>query len=160
MAHERTRGVQGRAFEPASDGGDRPEPGPARADQGVLAVLLDELADRIAARLQPQSVPPPTSTTTAALVTKQHLATLLGCSTATVDRLVREDRIPYFVVGDARRFDFVEVCDALRTERSSRISACGTAALLSSAAAQPPVDRGTDGVTWSRRRDVRRRDRG
>jgi excisionase family DNA binding protein len=54
-----------------------------------------------------------------ALLNKRALAHALGVSTATVDRLCRTRRIPFVVVGDARRFDLAAVRAALATTPSS-----------------------------------------
>ena len=46
---------------------------------------------------------------------KRELARLLGVSGATVDRLVRANRIPFVPVGDVKRFDIAAVRAALET---------------------------------------------
>ena len=55
-------------------------------------------------------------TTTAPLVDKRTLAHALGVSTASVDRLCREGRIPFVLVGEVRRFDL----DAVRAALEAR----------------------------------------
>ena len=52
-------------------------------------------------------------TSTPALLSKQEMATHLGVSTVTLDRLTREGRIPYTRVGDCRRYDRDQVRAAL-----------------------------------------------
>jgi excisionase family DNA binding protein len=53
------------------------------------------------------------------LLDKRGLAHTLAVSTATVDRLCREGRVPYVVVGDSRRFDLEAVRDALANSTAS-----------------------------------------
>ena len=53
------------------------------------------------------------------LLNKRALAHALGVSTATIDRLCRAKRIPFVIVGDARRFDLASVRAALATTPAS-----------------------------------------
>ncbi|HXX67191.1 MAG TPA: hypothetical protein VEK07_08420 [Polyangiaceae bacterium] len=53
------------------------------------------------------------------LLDKRGLAHALGVSTATVDRLCRQQRIPFVLVGEVRRFDLAAVRQALMEQRSS-----------------------------------------
>lgn len=75
----------------------------------LLDALVEMIAEKVAERLRGAE-----RTRASALLSKQGLATALVVSTATVDRLVRESRIPFFLVGDSRRFDLGEVRAALR----------------------------------------------
>ncbi len=50
------------------------------------------------------------------LVDKRELALSLGVSAATIDRLCRQGRIPFILVGEVRRFDFDAVRAALETK--------------------------------------------
>lgn len=54
-----------------------------------------------------------TSATSPTLIDKRSLAHALGVSPATVDRLCRNGRMPFVVVGEVRRFDLVAVRAAL-----------------------------------------------
>lgn len=77
----------------------------------ALDALVELLADRVAARLQesrPNTAPP------SPMLTKRALATALDVSTATIDRMVEDGRIPFFVVGESKRFDLAEVRAAIR----------------------------------------------
>jgi len=53
----------------------------------------------------------------APLIDKREIARALGISTAKVDRLCRDHRIPFVRVGDVRRFDLVAVREALTEQR-------------------------------------------
>ncbi len=80
-------------------------------DHPVVVALLDTLSALIARRLQASQTaakdrPGP-------LLSKQDLAVALGVSVPKIDRLAREGRIPYVLVGDTRRFDLDEVRAAL-----------------------------------------------
>jgi excisionase family DNA binding protein len=77
----------------------------------LLDALADALADRVAERLN--DVPRKTAAPRGPLVSKQGLATALGVSTATVDRMAKDGAIPYVLVGEVRRFDLDEVRAAL-----------------------------------------------
>ena len=93
-----------------------------------LSALLDMV--RTAARegaeqalaAQREAMPPASG----ALVDKRELARLLGVSPATINRLCRDDRIPFIRVGDARRFDPAAVRAAL--EESAGVAATAPAA--------------------------------
>ncbi|MGO9834105.1 MAG: hypothetical protein ACLP1X_07820 [Polyangiaceae bacterium] len=64
------------------------------------------------------------------LVDKRALAHALGVSTATVDRMGREGRIPYVHVSDLRLFDIETVRAALRAAaRSASRDVAGSAPL-------------------------------
>jgi excisionase family DNA binding protein len=63
---------------------------------------------------------PATATVPPPLLDKKGLAHALGVSTATVDRLCRERRIPYVHVGDVRRFDLDAVRAALGSPHQNR----------------------------------------
>jgi excisionase family DNA binding protein len=54
------------------------------------------------------------------LLSVNQLAEVLGISRSTVYRLVREDQIPHYSVGERLRFDVGEVKAALRAEGSRR----------------------------------------
>lgn len=77
-----------------------------------LDALADLLAEKVAAKGLASAQPPPSP-----LVTKQGLATALGVSATQVDRLVRTGRVPFFNVGDTKRFDVAEVREALRLSK-------------------------------------------
>jgi hypothetical protein len=55
----------------------------------------------------------------APLLDKRALAHALGVSTATVDRLCRQQRVPFVLVGEVRRFDLAAVRAALAEQRPS-----------------------------------------
>ncbi|HEV3189330.1 MAG TPA: hypothetical protein VGY54_02475 [Polyangiaceae bacterium] len=61
------------------------------------------------------------------LLDKRALAHALGVSTATVDRLCRERRVPYVHVGEVRRFDLEAVRAALGVGRQEAQPARGSA---------------------------------
>jgi excisionase family DNA binding protein len=73
-------------------------------------------ADAIDAQAQMLEANPPVTLAVAEaapLLSKQQLASALGVSTATVDRLCRDQAIPFLTVGDSRRFDLMSVRAAL-----------------------------------------------
>jgi excisionase family DNA binding protein len=80
---------------------------------------------------------------TAPLVSKQEMARLLDCSSNKIDRLVRDGKIPYVVVGGVRRF---------------QVDAVMTALSVHSAVPPTPPDLGRQdlpgipGVRWATRR--------
>jgi excisionase family DNA binding protein len=113
--------------------------------------LLDVIADRVAARIvAPSAVG---ATPQPPLVSKQGLAAALSCSAATIDRLVREQKLPYYQVGDSRRFDVAEVRAALR--QLDAVSACGTAVEVAPKAHRLQAARVEGGVVWAPRRGAR-----
>jgi excisionase family DNA binding protein len=57
------------------------------------------------------------------LLSKQQIATALGVSTATIDRLCRERAIPFVTVGDSRRFDLLNVRQALEARAAEELPA-------------------------------------
>jgi hypothetical protein len=59
----------------------------------------------------------------APLLDKRSLANALSVSIASIDRLCRDQRIPYVLVGDVRRFDLEAVCEALRTHAPGPVKA-------------------------------------
>ena len=81
----------------------------------LAAALAPMVAEQVAARMQPA----PAVNAPGALLTKKELATTLGVSTATVDRLTREGLRIAAYVGDARRFD-LEACRTWLTARGKR----------------------------------------
>jgi excisionase family DNA binding protein len=102
----------------------------------LVEALLDRLATLVAERVQlaPQQTSP-------GLLSKRTLAQHLECSTATIDRLCREGKLPYRLVGDSRRFDLDEVRAALEKVKPLVSSA------PPSAAKAPPNE-----VRWGKRR--------
>lgn len=76
----------------------------------LLDGILDALVERLAAKL---AVPAAPLGPRKPLLSKQDLAVQLGVSVATIDRLCREELIPWLVVGDSKRFDLEEVRAAL-----------------------------------------------
>jgi excisionase family DNA binding protein len=63
--------------------------------------------------LEAGAAPDPGPAGPAPLLTKQELASALRVSTATVDRLCRDGKIPIVRVGESRRFDLASVRCAL-----------------------------------------------
>ncbi len=99
----------------------------------VLDTIADMVADRVAARIGAAPTPSPGQR----LATKSELARELSCSTATVDRMVREG-MPFVAVGRTRRFDLADCrawCEA-RTERAPQRTAPQGAVRLLSRGAQ------------------------
>ena len=84
----------------------------ARDLSPLLDGLLDLLAERVASRLADRQ-PAPARTRTP-LLTKQDLAVALAVSSTTIDRLVRDGRIPFVMVAESRRFDLDDVRTALQ----------------------------------------------
>jgi excisionase family DNA binding protein len=74
----------------------------------VRAAARDGTTDALALRRDPHPTAPPSP-----LLDKRALAHALGVSTATVDRLCRQGRIPFVLVGEVRRFDLEAVRSAL-----------------------------------------------
>lgn len=109
-------------------------------DHPLVRGLVQAIAREVAAELRGTSAEQPM----APLLTKQGLATALDCSTATIDRLAREGRVPYRLVGDRRRFDLEEVRAALPFTPAGR------------AEAKPGLTKTTDPagppVRWAKRR--------
>jgi excisionase family DNA binding protein len=62
-----------------------------------------------------------------ALLDKRDVAHALGVSTATIDRLCRQQRIPFVLVGEVRRFDLAAVRGALAEQRPVAQASAGTA---------------------------------
>jgi excisionase family DNA binding protein len=79
---------------------------------GLLDLIREAAREGVAQALSAQC-PREAATPAAPLLDKRALAHALGVSTATVDRLCRTKRIPFVVVGDARRFDLESVRAAL-----------------------------------------------
>jgi excisionase family DNA binding protein len=88
-----------------------------------VAKLLAELVDLLNSTAPPSNASPSDAPATGpALLTKQTLAAALSTSTATIDRLVRDGRIPFVRLGDSRRFDLADVRAALDVERAERVA--------------------------------------
>ena len=95
----------------------------ARVGAADVAALLRAQADALRAQanaidaqaqmLEASALLDARASEPAPLLSKQHLALALGVSTATIDRLCRERAIPVVTVGDARRFELVNVRQAL-----------------------------------------------
>ncbi len=83
-----------------------------RAQAQALRVQADAIEAQ-ARMLEADAGVAPRAAEPAPLLSKQQLAAALGVSTATVDRLCREQSIPFLTVGDARRFELVSVRQAL-----------------------------------------------
>jgi excisionase family DNA binding protein len=99
--------------------------GPSEVDVAALlraqAHALRAQADAIdaQARVLEANVPVgPSVAEPAPLLSKQQLASALGVSTATIDRLCRESAIPFLTVGDSRRFELMAVREALSTSKA------------------------------------------
>ncbi len=92
-----------------------------RAQARALRAQADA-TDAQAQMLEAQARIAPRASGVAPLLSKQQLATLLSVSTATIDRLCREQAIPFLTVGDARRFELLRVRQALeaRTVETSQ----------------------------------------
>lgn len=81
----------------------------ARRRDGVVEALQTRVASG------PKPIAP--------LLDKRSLANALSVSIASIDRLCRDQRIPYVLVGDVRRFDLEAVCEALRTHAPGPVKA-------------------------------------
>jgi excisionase family DNA binding protein len=79
--------------------------------------MLAEAARLRATQAKATSPAPAPTPGTAPLVDKRGCAYALGVSPATIDRLVRDGRIPYRIVGDSRRFDLAAVIAALEEHK-------------------------------------------
>jgi len=94
-------------------------PRSARPTDVDVAALLRAQAEALRAQaaaidaqaqvLETHRLVTPRAAEPAPLLSKQQLATALGVSSATIDRLCRERAIPFLTVGDSRRFDLVSV---------------------------------------------------
>jgi len=81
----------------------------------LLDLVRTAARDGVAQALQTQATAGPNPI--APLLDKRALAHALGVSTATVDRLCRQQRIPFVTVGEVRRFDLEAVRAALVARR-------------------------------------------
>ncbi len=86
-----------------------------RAALLAQVAALRALADSLEALTNAPEVAtaPPLPASPEPLVSRLEIARLLGCSIATLDRLIREGAIPYLVVGETKRFDVQAVRAAL-----------------------------------------------
>ncbi len=73
-----------------------------------MDTLVSRISDEVSAKLSAVSLPN-LKKGASPLLSKQELATALGVSPASIDRLCRDGKIPYQLVGEARRFDLEEV---------------------------------------------------
>lgn len=85
---------------------------PADPLNDLLELVRTAARDGVVEALQTQGPAAPKAVTP--LIDKKTLAHALSVSIASIDRLCRDDRIPYVVVGDVRRFDLEAVREALR----------------------------------------------
>jgi excisionase family DNA binding protein len=85
-------------------------PGPGDAlvlgiGEAVAKVVLDHLAEQLAERT---TEPPPD------VLDRQQAAHFLGLSVATLDRLIREENLPFHRAGEHKRFIRAELIEWLR----------------------------------------------
>jgi excisionase family DNA binding protein len=80
---------------------------PADPLKDLLELVRTAARDGVAEALQTQG--PAAPKTVAPLIDKKTLAHALSVSLATIDRLCRDERIPFVQVGDVRRFDLEAV---------------------------------------------------
>jgi excisionase family DNA binding protein len=110
---------------------------------GALQVFVDMVAARVVEKLAPMLAEPSAAPPPRPLLTKSELANALRVSTATVDRRLREKRIPFVPVGDVKRFDLEAVRAALPE-------------VPASAPAAAPVQGSLSGVRLLSRRGTRK----
>lgn len=79
-------------------------------------LMLEAVADALA-EVSPGSAPP------SEVMTRAEAAAFLRCSLATLDRLCREEALPFHRLGDCRRFTRAELLEWLQAGSASRRSA-------------------------------------
>jgi hypothetical protein len=84
----------------------------------VRAAAREGTTEALMLRPEAPSTAPPLP-----LLDKRALAHALGVSTASVDRLCRQGRIPFVLVGEVRRFDLEAVRIALRAHHENATQA-------------------------------------
>jgi excisionase family DNA binding protein len=90
-----------------------PAPGPGDALLGVLGALGEVVAKRVvdglAEQLAERTTEPPPE-----VLDRQQAAHFLGLSVATLDRLIREEKLPFHRAGEHKRFIRAELIEWLR----------------------------------------------
>lgn len=76
-------------------------------------LMLEAVADALA-EVSPGSAPP------SEVLTRSEAASFLRCSLATLDRLCREEALPFHRLGDCRRFTRAELLEWLQAGSASR----------------------------------------